>query len=518
MGSSRWRRLTSDASPTVVVVVAVVAVVAIASRFALLRHGLPTVLGADEPVVMGRAQQLLAGELPTEYDWPTGSMLLLAGWLEATGRGDAVAPYAAARVLFAAIAVLQVLAGGLLAARVAGPGRALPVAAWAIVAGTVAYPALRLSRILHPDPLQALLITLALLAAVELLRDPRPRWAVACGAASGLAAGTKYLGGTVVLALVVAVLLAPRLGGAQRVRLLAGAAVAAMVAFAVAVPAALMHPADLFEGLRFQLTHQSGGHLGYEGDGPSFWWHLTTALPGTWGWPATIAALVAAGVVARRGTAAQRIVVLHAAIGFAVVAWGVVRFPHYVLVYLPALTVALALAIDLVLEQVRRLDLRAVATAAVAVVLFGLPAMHGYQLLRAEQGDDTRDVAATVAAEIELPIIKEPYTDSSEIGRRVAPLGLVPEVTECRCVVEISSYNEDRFRGDPERYADAVAVYDRLRATGEIVAVVRPTRPSAYNWDVLPQWGVDEVPLTGPVGAVGPTITFIELPGPAPAG
>jgi hypothetical protein len=485
------------------------------SRFALLQHGLPEVLGADEAVVLGRAQQVLHHHLPTEYDWPTGSMLLLAGWLRAVGRAGADAPYAAARVVFAAVATAQVLAGGLLGARLAKPGREVPTAAIAIAAGALAYPALRLGRVLHPDPLQALLITVALIAAVEVLRRPTWRWAAASGAAAGVAAGTKYLGGTVAVALVAAALLAPIDRWAARARLVAVGAGAALLGFVLSVPAAVAHPSELVDGLRGQLGHQSGGHLGYDGRGPSFWWHLATALPGAVGWPFLVASIAGLGALAWRGTAAHRVVAVHAAVGFVVVAWGVVRFPHYVLVYLPALGVLGAVALDRVLERAPRGAWRSAAAVAGAAVVFGGPGLHAVQLLRAEQARDTRVEAARVAAAIDGPIVKEQYTDASPIGDSVARLPMRPDLVGCGCVVEISSYNEERYRAEPDRYAREVAFYDGLRAAGEVVAVVRPSRPMSYRWDVLPQWGLDRTPLRGEVGLVGPTITFLRLPAPA---
>lgn len=500
---------------------------AAASRFVNLRHGLPDILGADDHVVLERAQQLAQGDLPTEYDWPTGAMLLLAGWLKLTGADDLAAPYGTARVLFGIVSFAQVLAIGALAAAVARPWRRLAVAAVAMLAAVVAYPLLRTGRLLHPDPLQGLLVTLALLAAVRLVRDPRLRWAVLAGLASGLAAGTKYLGGVAAVAVVAAVLWAPGLRGrgAAKAGRVALAGLAAVAGFVAAVPALVADPGHVIDGLEFQLDHQSREHLGYTGDGPSFLWHLDNALPGSWGWPFTVVALAGVGWLAVRGTRSQRVLLVQLAAGFGAVAWGVVRFPHYVLVYLPALAVVGALAFDeAVLQVTRRLRepttdgtrvTRAAVHGAVTVLLFATPLSHGVRLFRVEAATDTRTLAAAVAAGIDAPLVKELYTDSSDAGVLIHRAGDRPDLVTCGCVVEISSYNEDRYRSEPGAYAEEIAVYDALRAAGRVLAVVAPSRPSSYRWDVLPQWGLDRIPLFGSVGVVGPTITFLELPGPA---
>lgn len=516
--------MTERASTSAVVGALLVLALAGFSRFFNLRHGLPDVLGADDHVVLERAQQLVHANLPKDYDWPTGAMLLLAGWLKLTGAADLGAPYGTGRVLFGIVSFLQVLAVGALATAVARPARRLAVASVAMLAVVVSYPLLRTGRLLHPDPLQGLFVTLALLAAVRLVRTPRPRLALAAGLCAGLAAGTKYLGGVVAVAVVAAVLLSPLPRAARKVGYIALAGFSAIAGFLVSVPAMVVDPEHVFDGLGFQLDHQSTSHLGYAGEGSSFLWHLNVALPGTWGWPFTLFSVFAVGWLAWKGTTAQRVVVIHIVVGFAVVAWGVVRFPHYVLVYLPALAVIGAMAFDELAERVAdRLNhpdndvgrlTRATMHGCVVVLLFATPLSHGLRLFRAESARDTRVVAADIAAQIEGPLVKELYTDASDLGVPINRAGDRPDLVTCGCTVEISSYNEDRYRSDPENYADEIAVYDALRQEGRIIAVVAPSRPSSYRWDVLPQWGLDQIPLFGAVGDVGPTITFIELPPP----
>lgn len=107
-------------------------------------------------------------------------------------------------------------------------------------------------------------------------------------------------------------------------------------------------------------------------------------------------------------------------------------------------------------------------------------------------------------------MIKESYTDTSSNGQVVGAIGLVPQVVGCHCYVVLSSYMEDRYRREPIRYRKEVAVYDAVRTSGAVVAVVKPTIPLSCRWDLLPQWGEDAVAFHRQT--IGPTITVVKLP------
>jgi hypothetical protein len=107
----------------------------------------------------------------------------------------------------------------------------------------------------------------------------------------------------------------------------------------------------------------------------------------------------------------------------------------------------------------------------------------------------------------------EDYTGVDDGPRvtRVALLGGYPEVLDCDCLVVISSYQEDRFRREPERFPAEIAVYDELRRRGRVVTTIEPDRRLAYNWDVLPREGLGSLPLLGRLGPLGPMITVLDL-------
>jgi hypothetical protein len=77
--------------------------------------------------------------------------------------------------------------------------------------------------------------------------------------------------------------------------------------------------------------------------------------------------------------------------------------------------------------------------------------------------------------------------------------------------VALSSLQEDRYRRLPSRYPREVAGYESIRRAGRRIAVVEPTLPLSYRWDLLPQWGLDRIPLRGPLPRVGPTVTILDL-------
>jgi hypothetical protein len=314
----------------------------------------------------------------------------------------------------------------------------------------------------------------------------------------------KYLGVTVAVVPLLAALCWPvtwrrRIASAA---LLAAATAAGFVAGTLGTAL----DRDAAAGFAWQVAHQAGGHLGYEAAGPGWWFHLGEALPGAWGWPVTLLGLAGAAAVAVRGSRAQRLLAALTVLLLVLLGTSQVRFPHYALIVQPPLA-----AFALVgLLRLRPRPLRVAAALAVAVSLV-LVAADDVRLLRAEGAPSTQLLADAAAAELGAPVWSESYSLTTPLARRVVSFGTTPEVVDCGCVAAVSSYQEERYRRLPARYASEVAVYDALRERGRVVAEIRPARPLSYRWALLPAWGTRRVPLTGPVGPVGPTVTLIDL-------
>jgi chromate transport protein ChrA len=537
-----------------VVAVAAALLLGAALRLPALGAGLPRTQ-PDEPTVVNRALAVLDGaEQPSGFDWPLGTSLLLAGAVavgEEFGLVDRAAPpavlYLFGRRVFALVALASVAAAGLLGALLAGRGgrpsnRALPAAVAAGAAAAVVavdVVAVRLSRQVQPDHAQALLVALALAATALAARADRGRvrvagW-VAAGLLAGAAGGMKYLGITAAAVPALAALGDRGLRVPARVAAAGGVALAAAAGFIASTGASVLSRAFV-DGFVEQVLHQAGGHLGYDHGGPTWLHHLVVTLPGSLGWPAAVAIVLSVGWGLWRGDRIRRLVAGYAVALFAAIGLSRIEFPHYLLVLLPVLAALAGAAAGDLVRALDRTGVRARARAAagegagrqappavgvallVALVLVP-PAMDAVRVRRAAQAPDTREAVpaalerALAAAGLEgVPVWTESYTglDAPAVeatgGRQVFAFGDAPDVLACGCVALVSSYMEER-PADPA----AAAVYAELRSRGDVLLEVRPGVPLTYRWDLLPTWGLGEVPLRGPLPPLGPTVTALDL-------
>ena len=473
---------------------AAIALGALVPRVVHLGAHLPQLVSPDEPTVMDRALALLDGDTPREWDWPQGAMTVLAvavgpvrvitPWLDGT-------PWLFGRVLFALVGVSVVVLTGLLGHALTGR-RAVAWLAAGLVA--VSYLGVRLSRSLQPDHLQLAFVLGSLLCAFRYDERRSWRWLVAAGGLAGMAGATKYLGVLVVGPAAVLAVLHRR---PRDLLVLAGATVAGFVVLAWG---ALVAPGEFWDGLSGQFGHQAGGHLGYDGDTPGWWFHATRSLPGNWGWVVTVLGAVGTVLALVRGDRRLRLTAVLAVGLFVVVGLSRVQFPHYVLILLPLLAVLGAAAVPR----------HGLAVAAVVVSLVPTLA-DDVRLVRAAGAPDTREVVDATLAALRGPVWTERYASLPGRGTPIGDFGSRPDAVDCDCYAVLSSYMEERFRREPATYAAQVANYDRIREAGRVVLVVAPEPRLAYNWDVLPRWGLDDLPVLGAMRSVGPTITVLDL-------
>ncbi|MBW3562061.1 MAG: glycosyltransferase family 39 protein [Actinobacteria bacterium] len=485
-----------------------------ALRLPAIGAHLPQIVHPDEPTTMTRALDALTGDLTIPFwDWPPLGAFLLAGGIgvapgvSATS-GDATL-YLFGRLFFALISLALVAATAWLAVEVLDDrAERRAVATVASLAVAASFLAVRLGRIVHPEQLQILLLVMGLALIARAARRERPTLVVLAGGVLGLAAAAKYLGGVgMVSALWIAVVV-----GDPSVRARVGRVAAVGAAFLggilVGTFGTILRIGDVWEGVSYQLLHQTGGHLGY--GGPP-WVHLTNSLPGNWGWPLTVLGIVGLGYAFVGGDRRLRVLAWPAVLVLALAVSNDVRFPHYVLLAVPLLAI---LGLVALWRLVRRLapsgrGASFVSLAFLAIALSLIPTvLDDVRLIRSDRSPDTRELLLQRLPD-DAPVLAE----SSALRGQQHAWGLEPGILDCDCYAVISSYNEDRFREDPQRYDDEIDVYDRMRAEGDVLAVIEPFRPLSYRWDVLPQWGLDHVPLTGEVGATGPTLTIVDLTG-----
>lgn len=503
---------------------AAIALLAAVLRFADLGAHLPALISPDEPTVARRALAVLDGNLvPPQWDWPPLSSYLLAGALLLVRPfapdlvEDPARLYLFGRAVFATVSVAAVVLTGLLGAAVVPrdrPGSRRLVAWGAAAATAVCYLLVRSGRLVHPEQLQPLLMIGSLLCTFRLAAARRAwPWVLGAGVLAGAAGATKYVGVIGALPLAVAVLQRHH-DTRSRVRLLAGAVGATVLGFVVGTLGTVFRWGHFTDGLAGQFAHQATGHLGYEPTGPGWWFHVTQSLPGGWGWPLTVLA-VGGLVVGLADRGRPRLVAVTAVPVAVAVTLGQVRFPHYVVIALPFLAVLAGLALDRLATAVRSRAGGTAAAVLVAAMALSLvpPLLDDVRLVRAAAAPDTRLLVAERVASLDpaVPVWGEAYATAGRLDHQAFSWAGEPEVLDCACHVLVSSVQEGRYRARPERYADEVAIYDQLRARGRVVDVVAPSQPLDYRWDLLPQWGIGRLPVTGEVGTLGPTVTVLDL-------
>ncbi|MGH8900349.1 MAG: phospholipid carrier-dependent glycosyltransferase [Egibacteraceae bacterium] len=505
---------------------------------------LPALIHPDEPTVVERGLAALDGRLaPPQFDWPPASAYVYAA-AAAVARlaipdvtADAGTRYLLGRIVFLFVALVAVALTGVLGARLADkPEQRTVTGLGAAGILAVSFTSVRLSRIAHPEHLQIVFMLSSALCALAFDRSRRLGPLAAAGALAGLAGATKYLGVMVGLISILSVMIWPQpvggdsccgFGGKGRrnrasrfalrtpgrrgsfrvvqVAVLAGTVVAGFLGGTLGT---VVSGGRFLRGLAWQVGHQAGGHLGYEAAEPGWLFHIGTSMPGNWGWPVTVLAVAGTCAVLVRGSRAQRLVAVLMLTLFALIGSSQIRFPHYVLIIYPGLAALACVAVGRIRPRVAR----AMACALVAASLC-MVALDDVRLTRAEGAPSTQLAADAAVAGITGPVWSESYSLTSPRERQVNAFGTAPETLGCRCVAVVSSYQEERYRRRPDRYGPQIAVYDALRARGRVLAEIRPSPPLSYRWGILPQWGVARLPLSGPVGPIGPTITLLDLRG-----
>jgi 4-amino-4-deoxy-L-arabinose transferase-like glycosyltransferase len=262
-----------------------------------LAYDLPYIYHPDEPVYIAMSQRIfVTGDLnPHFFNYPTLFFYInalayapffvlgrLAGILQSPS--DILAPVSLAmgvtqaqmpsavllgRVVTACFGVgtvgLVYLVGKQIASRTA-------VGILAALAVAVSPVNISNSRLITPDTFVTFFIVAALLASVLVYQQGKTWQYILAGVCVGLAASSKYNGGLIVLALLLAHFL--RHGkAALRQPTLYLALLFCGAGFLVATPFAVLDPSKFLNDLRFETLHYSTGHAGMEGE--SLQWYLS---------------------------------------------------------------------------------------------------------------------------------------------------------------------------------------------------------------------------------------------------
>jgi hypothetical protein len=293
--------------------VAAVLALAVVLRLWGVRHGLPYVYNADENAHFVPRAIGMFGHSPNPgyfINPPAFTYLLhVAFWArwggrEAVGEAFAADPTAA----FAIARVLAGLLGAAAAALLIWAGtrffdRRVGLVAGALMA--VAFLPVHYGHFALNDVPALAPACLALVGVAGVYRRGRPFDYVVAGAGLGLACATKYTAGIVLLCLLAAAAVSPRL----RLRGLALAGVLALAGFLVANPYALLDWETFRDGLAKQseAAGEGGSKLGLVGESGILYYLGTT----TWGlgWIPALAAVAGAAALAVRRRALALILV-----------------------------------------------------------------------------------------------------------------------------------------------------------------------------------------------------------------
>ncbi|MBB4664651.1 glycosyltransferase family 39 protein [Conexibacter arvalis] len=541
-------------------------------------HGLPFSYNIDEeghfvPVAIGFFGH---GLNPRYFLNPPGYTELLhviyAVWFggrEAVARAyvdDPSKVFLIARVTVALLGTISVWLTYLLGSRLFDRRAGLLAAALAAVAFLpVFYSHLALNDVPSMAP-----ATLALVCAAAIVRGSGRGggiwWLLLGGVAVGLAAGTKYTAGIVLLPLLTAIALRTREERAGAAHLLAAAALACLAAgvgFLVANPHALLSFSEFRTGVLRQRELAGGDELAKLGltqdNGIVYYlWTFTWGI----GWIPALLALVGAGrlLVRERAVALTllpTIVVYLLYMGTQDRYFGRWALPLFPIVIVLAAYGALWLA-----DEVgrRRARLALPATVALVVALLAQSAVHAVHNDRVLSRDDTRGLAHDWMVEqippgtkvMLEPIVPARWTEDPNRADPATPTGkrwqlwdtaradvddfgrpvpggrtryvkvdkyertLRPELIDRYeqqgfCWVVIGSHQRDRALVEPKVVPQAIAYYDELARRGREVARFSPYKagatPPRFNFD----WAFDYYPLA--YERPGPEIVIYRLSG-----
>ncbi len=508
---------------------AAVLLLATALRFVGLRFGFPALTHADEPQVVMVAVNAATGQLsPGFFGYPALFPYLAAvalrlwvlaqPWVWADFQAffdqyctDPRAGYLVVRACGAAAGVGLVAATAWLGHRAAGPRVGL-LAAAVVAVNTYA---VRDAHFAVTDTPMALASTLALVAMLTALDGRGLRPVLVAAAAVGLAAGTKYPAGALILPLAAVVVWraskAPgspggRAKGAAVALLLAG--VGAAAAFLLTNPWVLLDLDTFRADLALEAQRRLAASTA-QFEGPAWRWYLGRTLPTAFGWSGVILAVTGA-VWALLARHARLSVLLLGAVAllappFLVVSVG----ERYLLPATPILAVLAAWAS----VQLARSSLgggRWVANTVLAALVAALllpPLARSMRLVQLLTLTDTRVLAADWIAQTLAP------------GRRIAlEWSYVPQVDpeifqvlplrfelggpaeQDADYIVVSSYAFNRYFMEPQAHAQELAFFQTLEAGPPPIASFSGLPPErAYGYvERVPPGPLDQVGMVGP--------------------
>lgn len=262
------------------------------------------------------------------------------------------------------------------------------------------------------------------------LRYPEARRAaLLCGLAAGIAAGTKYNAGIVLLAGWAAVGFNRDVYGTARWKALAIMTFATALGFLLTTPGVLLATPSFVRDFSYETLHVRTGHgLVFVGTGNGWWFHIATNLwqgIGAFLPPGVLAALVALAVVPRPRVAASPprphtpslVLAAFAVPYFAIIGGAAVRFQRYDMPLLPVLAICAGCVFArlqgrwLIIPSVAVLGTLILAQGAVSTMAYPYGDIHGGGF---KFNSDPRDAVAdylehVIPAGASIGLTREPW-------------------------------------------------------------------------------------------------------------
>jgi len=266
------------------------------------------------------------------------------------------------------------------------------------------------SRFLAVDVPATFLVVAALIFAFRIPEGHRLRDYLLSGLFAGLAAGTKYSAGLVILSPIVAHLATGKAGPFRRVLSgkLASVLIAAAAGFLIGTPGAVLYRHGFARDFLYEFWHAKMGHgFVFAGTGSGYVYHFTHSLWDGMGLP--LLALAAIGILYAfcRRTTGDLILLVFVVAYYAVIGAAQVKFARYVIPLLPVLAILAArVSSDLIAGLLKRgLFAKALGYIAVLVLLLitGYTLFYSLALDRVFASTDTRDRAAAWVRNNVLP-------------------------------------------------------------------------------------------------------------------
>jgi 4-amino-4-deoxy-L-arabinose transferase-like glycosyltransferase len=408
---------------------------------------------------------MLAGEFSGRFDIPKPD-------IQTTGIGlmtdEAVMVIGRSTTLVFGLAI--VLVGGTVAWWVSRKPWVSGVAAGLLAVGPLL---VRNSRWMTPDTFATFFALCSVAMALVALRKGRWWHYALAGLFVGLGAASKYNVAAVAAAIVTAhVLRYGRRFFAERDIYIAG--IAAIVGFLAAMPALLFATSEAWEGVQYDLTHYSSGHVGAEGDVLAYY---ATSLWQNFG---LLLLLIPFAWVIKRIRSDMLVLLAFPVVHMLLLLRYVVRFDRNLLPAIPPLTIAVALGLWgawVLLQERSKRPVALVGLSLVVGIALIAPAASLIQDTQRYSGDhraEARDwinesipAGSTIARDWYSPYLdvhKYDIVEQDLLLRDNTILSARPDI------VILAESGSGRFIRDPERYPEQIREYARIRSEYCIVA------------------------------------------------